>query len=72
MDLIPFFAGSTTSSTPMKTSRESKEDIEGSCNPDPRIELGIYKQNYLEALNDLGPTSILADQNEATVFAENS
>lgn len=39
---------------------------------DPRIELEEYKKNYLEALKNLDPTSILDDQEEAKKFAKNS
>lgn len=71
MDLIPVIAD-TTLYAPMKSSQESKVNIEGSTEPDPRTELEKYKESYIEALKDLDPTLILDNQKEARIFADNS
>lgn len=72
MDLIPQFSDPTKDTMFPKSSQESKQNIDGSEDPDPRIELEDYKKSYLEAVENLDPSSILDHQMEAKVFAENS
>lgn len=71
MDFVPQFAEINSNDINQKGSQESKVNIEGSTDTDPRAELEEYKKSYLEALKDLDPTSILDDQREAKIFAKN-
>lgn len=52
MDFIPQFADCDDSGIKQKSSQETNPNIEGSTEPDHRIELEEYMKNYLEALKN--------------------
>lgn len=72
IDLIPLQAELHNQGERRTSSMECKQDINGNVDPDPREELENYKKIYLEALEDMDPTTIIDLQKEARVFAKNS